>query len=280
MNSTITILTVAKKILLDNILNILSFIFSLVFVVVLSKRTVKSPEIVFLDIGQGDAVLIQQDNYQILVDGGPDDSILYELAKYMPWFDKRIEKLVLTHPHDDHLNGLLLLLKKYEINEILYSNVEYPNLGYEYLVKNYKGILQDVKAGYSFTYRDIFFSVIYPFDEERSQEENLNNESVVTFLVINGYKILLMGDAEVEVEKKLLDYEILESIDILKVGHHCSRSSTSESFLSFTQPEIAICLCGKGNSFGHPHYETLKKFKNKNVQYFITSEEGNVEFSF
>ncbi len=110
MNSTITILTVAKKILLDNILNILSFIFSLVFVVVLSKRTVNSPEIVFLD-ETGDAVLIQQDNYQILIDGGPDDLILHELAKYMPWFE-RIEKLVLTHPHDDHLEWSFITVEE------------------------------------------------------------------------------------------------------------------------------------------------------------------------
>jgi len=99
-------------------------------------------------------------------------------------------------------------------------------------------------------------------------------------LHINGYKILLMGDAEVGVEERLLDYNILNGIDILKVGHHCSRSSTSEKFLSFTQPEVAICMCGEGNRFGHPHYETLKKLKERNVQYFITSHEGNIKFSF
>ena len=123
MNSTITILKVIRKILINNILNFLFFIFALVFVVVLKKNIVTEPQIIFLDVGQGDAILIQQDNYQILVDGGPDDSIMYELAKFMPWFDKKIEKLVLTHPHDDHILGLLILLKKYEIKEILYSKV-------------------------------------------------------------------------------------------------------------------------------------------------------------
>ena len=280
MNSTITILKVIRKILINNILNLLFFIFALVFVVVLKKNIVTEPQIIFLDVGQGDAILIQQDNYQILVDGGPDDSIMYELPKFMPWFDKKIEKLVLTHPHDDHILGLLILLKKYEIKEILYSKVKYPNLAYDYLKNNYQEILHDVKAGYSFTSNDIFFSVLYPFDREYKQEENLNNESLVMFLHINGYKILLMGDTEVGVEEKLLDYNILNGIDILKVGHHCSRSSTSEKFLSFTQPEIAICMCGEGNRFGHPHYETLKKLKERNVQYFITSHEGNIKFSF
>lgn len=280
MNNTITILKVLKKIFFENILNLIFFLLSILFVVVLKKTSIQRAEIVFFNVGQGDAILVQDDNYQILVDGGPDDSLLYELPKYLPWFDKKIEKVILTHPHDDHLVGIMLLLKKYEVGEVLYADVEYSNLGYKYLEENYSNILKNIKAGDNFRYKDIYVSILYPFENRVVQEKNLNNESVVIFLYIGGYKILLMGDAEEEVEEKLLDFEILQSIDILKAGHHCSRSSSSDRFLRFTQPEVSICMCGAGNSFNHPHYETIEKFKSLSVQYFITFEEGNIRFRF
>lgn len=280
MSNTIIILKILKKVLLENFLNILFFILSIFFVVVLKKTSIQRAEVVFLNVGQGDAILVQQDNYQILIDGGPDDSLLYELSKYLPWFDKKIEKVILTHPHDDHLAGIMLLLKKYEVEEVLYADVEYDNWGYKYLEENYSQILKNVKAGDNFRYKDIYFSILYPFEGRRYQEENLNNESIVLLLYIQGYKLLIMGDAEQEVEEKLLEFEIIKNVDILKAGHHCSRSSSSEEFLRFTQPEISICMCGEGNSFNHPHYETIEKFKSLNVQYFITFEEGNIRFRF
>jgi len=280
MNNTITILKTLKKIFLENILTVFFFLLSFLFFVVLKKTSIQRAEVVFLDVGQGDAILVQQDNYQILIDGGPDDSLLYELPRFLPWFDKKIEKVILTHPHDDHLVGIMLLLKKYQVEEILFVNVEYGNWGYEYLKENYSKIMKNVKAGDNFRYKDIHFSALYPFENRKNQEENLNNESVVLFLYIQGYKLLLMGDAEQEVEEKLLEFEIIKNVDILKAGHHCSRSSSSEEFLRFTQPEISICMCGEGNSFNHPHYETIEKFKSLNVQYFITFEEGNIRFRF
>lgn len=280
MKSTTTILKILKDILLKNILNIFFFLFALFSVVILQKDTVKGAEIVFLDVGQGDAILIQQDNYQVLIDGGPDDTLLYELAKYLPWYDKKIEIVILTHPHEDHLAGLMLLLKKYEVEKVLYASLDYANAGYKYLKEEYSSLLKEVKAGDSFRYKDIYFAVLYPFEGESPQGRNVNNWSVVTFFYIKGYKILLMGDGEVELEERLLEYDFLENIDILKVGHHCSRTSSSEKFLSFTQAEVAICMCGERNKFGHPHYETIKKLKSQNVQYFITYEEGSMRIRF
>ena len=122
MKNTTTILKILKDILLKNFLNIVFFLLALFFVVVLRKDRVSGVEMVFLDVGQGDAILVQQDNFQILIDGGPDDTLLYELAKYLPWYDKRIEVVILTHPHDDHLAGLMLLLKKYEVGKVLYAS--------------------------------------------------------------------------------------------------------------------------------------------------------------
>ncbi len=280
MNSTTTILNLILKFLWKNILLIIFFLAGLFFVVVLRKTTILQPEIVFLDVGQGDAILIQQDNFQIVIDGGGDTSVLYGLAKHMPWYDKTIERLILTHPHQDHLEGLLLILKKYKVKEVWYFPVEYEYSGYEYLLKEYETLLQEVKAGDYIRYGDLYGIVLFPFEGDPQRVRNVNNASVVMFFEIDEYKILLMGDAEMEVEEKLLNYEFLHGIDILKVGHHCSNTSTSEELLSFTQPSIAICSCGILNKFGHPHYETLEKLKNENVQYLITYEEGDMKFVF
>ncbi len=279
MSSTTTIFEIIKDTLIKNILLFISFLLAFFFVIFLQKARAIQPEIVFLNVGQGDATLIQQDNFQILVDGGFDDSVIYELARYVPWYDKTIEVLVLTHPHSDHLDGLLLVLKKYEVKKIVYSPIEYQSRSYEYLLGDYSRLLKPVSVGDIIRYKDIFLTAIYPF-EERGQEENINNESIVLFLEVMGYKILLMGDIEKEIEQKFTSYSFLKNIDIVKAGHHCSNTSSSDMFLSFLKPSIAICSCGRGNKFGHPGYETVENFKKHNVQYLITYEEGSIKFQF
>lgn len=280
MKDITTTLGIVRSLILKNFLNIFFLVLSLFSIILEKKNMIPRTELIFLDIGQGDAILIQRDNFQILIDGGPDDSLLYELAKYMPWYDKTIEKVILTHPHDDHLSGIMVLLKKYIVEEVLYYPISYDNVSYSYLQEEYSNKLKEVKAGDYVQYQNIFLSIISPLKSSQSKEVNINNESIVLYIVIDGYKVLLMGDAEVEIEEKLLDYPFIQGIDILKVGHHCSKTSSSKEFISFTQPNIAICSCGSHNRFGHPHYETIEKFKNMSVQHFITYEEGSIKFTF
>lgn len=280
MSSTTIILKQILNFLWRNLLLIIFLMAGLFSVVVLRKDIAKQPEIVFFDVGQGDGILIQQDNFQIVIDGGADDTVIYSLSKHLPWYDKTIERLILTHPHQDHLEGLLLILKKYEVKEIWYFPVEYEYVGYEYLLKEYETLLRPKKAGDYIKYRDIYGAVIFPFDGDPHLVPNVNNASVVMFFKVKGYKILLMGDAEVEVEKKLLEYGFLHDIDILKAGHHCSKTASSKELLSFTRPSLSVCSCGILNKFGHPHYETLKNLKDFNVQYLMTYEEGDIKFLF
>lgn len=280
MKDITTTLGIVRSLILKNFLNILFLVLSLFSIILEKKNMIPRTELIFLDVGQGDAILIQRDNFQILIDGGPDDNLLYELAKYMPWYDKTIEKVILTHPHDDHLSGIMVLLKKYIVEEVLYYPISYDNVSYSYLQEEYSNKLKEVKAGDYVQYQNIFLSIISPLKSSQSKEVNINNESIVLYIVIDGYKVLLMGDAEVEIEEKLLDYPFIQGIDILKVGHHCSKTSSSKEFISFTQPNIAICSCGSHNRFGHPHYETIEKFKNMSVQHFITYEEGSIKFTF
>jgi competence protein ComEC len=280
MRNTTTILKISKDFFVKNIINILFFSLAIYILTLGSNSDSSGPEIVFFDVGQGDAILIQQDDFQILVDGGPDDRILYELAKKMPKNDKTIEVVVLTHPHEDHIRGLMNVLEGYVVERLLLNRVESENKAYRYMLENYEEILMEVVKGDTVQYKDILATVLFPFDEEREVYANLNNESVVLLVEVYDYGVLLMGDGEVELEQRLLENLEVENIHILKAGHHCSKTSSSEMFLRKVNPTTAICSCGRGNRFGHPHYETLQKFEMLNVQYLITYMEGNIVIKF
>ncbi|MFA7678501.1 MAG: MBL fold metallo-hydrolase, partial [Candidatus Dojkabacteria bacterium] len=270
MKSTTTILKIGKNFFFKNIIHILFFTVAIYILAFNSKTGSRGPEIIFFDVGQGDAILIQQDDFQILIDGGPDDRIIYELAKQMPRYDKKIEVVILTHPHEDHIRGLMNVLEEYTVEKFLLNRVDFENRGYGYLLENYADILINAVEGDIIKYKDILVTVLFPFDESREQFKNINNESVVLLVDIYDYKTLLMGDGEEELEVKLMERWKPENIYILKAGHHCSKTSSSEMFLRSINPTIAICSCGEGNRFGHPHYETLEKFEMLNVQYLIT----------
>lgn len=265
MKSRTTIL----KFLNSNLLSIL-FVLLAVISIYVSKR--QDVNIVFLNVGQGDAILFQEDDFQILVDGGPDDSVLYELPKYMPLLDNTIEVLVLTHAHDDHILGLLEVLENYNVQTILYSPSCNKSEAYDFMIKNYTDILKEVDNTTKLDYGNIHISVLYPIKQECMQ--NINDESIVLDIQFRDKLILLMGDAEKEVEERIL--ESFRDIDILKAGHHCSDTASSDMFLTKTKPELAICSCGEENKFGHPHNETLENFRRHNVQYLITYIEGNI----
>jgi beta-lactamase superfamily II metal-dependent hydrolase len=179
------------KFLIDNLLGILFVLIALIGVFVEKENL---PHVVFLDVGQGDAILLQDDNFQVLIDGGPDDSILFELPKYMPLLDNTVEVLVLTHAHDDHILGLLEVLEHYNVQVVLYSPSCSESSAYRYMVENYANILKEVDSTTKLDYGDIKISVLYPLKQEC--KENVNNESVVLDVQIAGQSILLMGDAE------------------------------------------------------------------------------------
>ena len=280
MKNTTIILKTGKNFFVKNIISIVFFVVAIYLLTLNPSPDATGPEIIFFDVGQGDAILIQQDDFQILVDGGPNDSIVYELAKKMPHHDKTIEFVVLTHPHEDHIRGLMNVLEEYTVEKFLINRVDYENRAYHYLLENYDDILVDVVGGDLLEYGDITVTVLFPFNEERVQYKNLNNESVVLLVEIYDYKTLLMGDIEEELEHRFIEAFDLENIYILKAGHHCSKTSSSEMFLRAINPTYAICSCGESNKFGHPHYETLEKFQKLGVQYLVTYREGNIVINF
>ena len=120
--------------------------------------------------------------------------------------------------------------------------------------------------------------MIYPLN--LGCHSDTNNDSIVAEVSVNGVTTMLMGDAGYEAESYLLSNDLLNQTDILKVGHHCSRTATGDMFLSTVSPTLAICSCEEGNKFGHPHSETIEKLENANVQYLITYQTGNIVFKF
>jgi competence protein ComEC len=263
-------ITILKNITISKILKILESVIW-VFCGIFSFTVVNSNErIVFLDVGQGDSILIQKGNYEILVDGGKDDSVVYKMGRYMQWNDRLIDVVVITHMHDDHYMGIRYLQERYDIGIYILS-VNCTDLCSEF--REYNHI--DVSMGDSFEYKDIKINILWP--RVGVLDDNLNNDSIVILVKWLDKKILLMGDAEVEVENILLEYSgtYITDKDILKAGHHCSKTASSYKFLITTNPKIAICSCGEENKFGHPHIETVNNFDLLSIPYLITWEYGD-----
>lgn len=273
----------------------------------------------FLDVGQGDAILIRTpDRKYILVDGGGGDYVLGQLGEVMPPWVRHIDIVILTHPHADHFKGLLDIMERYRVGEIWWNPVYYPNPEYITLIEMTGGQVSlrdsgenrlrnakirpiNVQKGMVWRVGGVEIQVLWPLGTsggENSElpdkeliwcselgiecnthfDENLNNDSVVIYVTFGEFGLLLTGDAEVEVEEKLIQSGLLYGIDVdvLKAGHHCSRTASSEAFLEMIKPELAICSCGEGNKFGHPHEETIDLFKERGIEWFRTDVDGRV----
>ena len=239
-------------------------------------------EVDFLDVGQGDAILIKSPFGQnILIDGGPDSKVIEGLGKNLPFWDKRIDLMVLTHPHDDHVTGLIEVIKRYSVKKILYTGVIHsaPNyLAWLAVIRERKIPLVIIDRPQKIVLGDdCYMEIIYPRKNFLAQEtDNLNNSSIVARLVYGQTKFLLMGDAEIEVEKELLADGADLSAQVLKVGHHGSDTSSGEEFLKAVSPQIAVIQVGEDNDFGHPSLRILKRLERAGAEILRTDKNGTV----
>lgn len=240
--------------------------------------------IYFFDVGQGDSVFIETaENHQILIDGGPGNLVLTELSKVMPFFDRSIDLVVLTHPHADHINGLIEVLNRYDVGNVLLTGVSFQEPAYEEFLR----ILREkevfiAKPDEDFRFGEVYFDILYPFESlEGEYFENLNNSSIAMMVHYNGERILLTGDLETEGEQELIEaYGKNLKADFFKAGHHGSRTASTYDFLLMVQPKTVIIQSGKDNSFGHPHPETLRNFKRIGVESVRRNDlEGTVELT-
>lgn len=243
-----------------------------------------------LDVGQGDAILVEgSQGGRLLVDGGPDpDRLLVELDRRIPPWDRRIDVVVLSHPHEDHVAGLALLLDRYRVGRVLEPGMRGPGPGYtawlERVGRPGRAIRASIAAGDRLSVDEIGLSVLWPIRGQVPAEPTdtgtgINNVSVVLLGSVGDRRFLLAGDVEEEIDPTLLTGG-LPRLDLLKVAHHGSRTATTEEFVSAVRPRVAIASAGAGNPYGHPARATLERLAVSGARVYRTDQDGSVTVTF
>jgi len=217
-------------------------------------------EVNFFDIGQGDSIFIETpEGKQILIDGGPSNLVLEKLSQEMSFWDRKIDLVILTHPDADHLTGLVAVLKRFDVGQILIGGGRGNDATYaewQRVISEKNILVQPAAAGQKIILgSEIEMEILWP--EQPLTEKGTNDNSVVARLVYNQAEFLLTGDITSKVEDKLKGD--LES-DVLKVAHHGSRYSSDSGFIQKVNPKISVISVGE-NNFGHPHPDTLERLR-------------------
>jgi competence protein ComEC len=235
----------------------------------------------FLDVGQGDAEFIETpDKKQVLIDGGPDLTILEKLGRAMAFYDHYIDLIILTHPEADHLNGLIEVAKRYRIGAIITTGVVRDTEEYKQwieIIKEKNIPIYIAKSDGEIDFgNDIKMKILHPFENLAGQKiSDSNNTSIIAQLDYKNFEALFTGDIEKSGENKLIASGINLNSDILKVAHHGSKTSSTEGFLKAVGALVAIIEVGKDNRYGHPHQEVLDRLAN--LEIFQTGKDGNIE---
>ncbi|NLE07936.1 MAG: DNA internalization-related competence protein ComEC/Rec2 [Dehalococcoidales bacterium] len=253
-------------------------VFSLVSVASMPDRLL---HVSFLDIGQGDAILISKGTRQILVDGGPTpDAVMVKLGEQMPFWDRTIDLVILTHPDADHLTGLLEVIARYRVGQVACSDIGSDSLLYHRFCslleeKNIGRIVID--SGDRITLgQDVVLSVFNPSGE--SAGKNIDNDSVVLSVTTGSVSFLLTGDIPAETEIALLSSRLVTKCTVLKVAHHGSSTSSSPEFLNVVRPDTAVISCGRDNPFGHPVPEVIDRLERTGALVYRTDVLGTIEY--
>ena len=278
------------------------YIFGFIFIISVASFFVpadifsKDLKIYFFDIGQGDAALIRTpDHKNILIDGGPDNSVIYKLGKYLPFYDRKIDLVILTHPHADHITGLVEVLKRYKVERVVFTGVSYYSDAY----KEFKELQREKNIPFTLALRGRQFifplssgvkndgvkiEILYPFENlwnkvfSGREEEGggLNDTSVVNRLDYGKVSFLFTGDAGIEVEKQLISYNFNLKSLVLKLGHHGSDTASSYEFLKAVSPRLAVISVGK-NNYGLPRYRILYRLQQLMIPFLRTDEKGDIK---
>ena len=237
-------------------------------------------KVAFLDVGQGDAIFVEETNgNQVLIDGGPNKAVLRELAKQMPFYDRTIDGIVITHPHLDHYGGIVDVLDNYKIGFEMDSGNDNPgSKGFDIYARK----LEEEKAKRIFAKKGmrvnldegLYLDILLPVINKKGM--STHDEMVVARLVYGNNSFLLTGDMEDNLESFLLSFGGSIKSDVLKVGHHGSKTSTSEKFLGLVNPGLAIISAGKNNKYGHPHQEVTERLAKFEIPTLRTDEKGTI----
>lgn len=233
----------------------------------------------FIDVGQGDSTLIMLPNNEIaLIDAGTKAK-RKELIKYLKNQDiKKIDYLIGTHPHEDHIGGLPEVIRNFEIGKVYLPNRTNNTAIFEELLNEIKDNnlkIVEGKTGVNIIKdRDLQFYMVAPSKEY----DNINNNSIVTKVVYKDFATIITGDCEKESEGDMVKEGYNLQANILKVSHHGSTTSSTVDFLDRINPDYAVISLGKDNTYGHPHKEIITTLENRNITILRTDELGNIVF--
>lgn len=239
-------------------------------------------QVSFLDIGQGDAIYIHTpDDYHALIDAGPSMDVLERLSEVMPRYSRTLDLIVLTHPHADHINGFVEIMKRYDVKRLILVGTPSYNPYYQKIIE----LIDDVEVIYARADRDIklgsyvYLDIIWPLKWRIGEDfENKNNASIALRLIGPGGSFVFTGDAETEEELEIIESGFDLTADIYKAGHHGSKTASSEEFLDTIKALSVVVQSGEGNDFGHPHKESLEKYYERSMVVRRNDKEGRIDF--
>jgi competence protein ComEC len=239
-----------------------------------------------LDVGQGDSIFIETPSMRhILIDGGPDSSVLTKLATKLPFWQRKLDVVVLTHPDADHVVGLIQVLKKYQVDYIIWTGMVRDGANYQawrqmLLKKQQEGSkIIMAKLNTTIASGDVTLKTLHPFENVEGQTfKEANDTGIVSLLAYAKSSFLFTADVSSNIEQALLDNNSDLNADVLKVGHHGSKYSTQDTFLQAVTPNFAVISVGVKNSYGHPTAEVLQRLQEFGIKTLRTDQQGTVEF--
>lgn len=263
-----------------------------VIVVILDRQT----HIVFCDVGQGDASLIRIGSMDILVDAGPKSYVLECLGRYMPFYDKTIELVLISHPQKDHMEGLISVLDSYTVKAIGLSEADADDTLSKSLHKKLQSVgipIYRLSAGNHLSLQDASIRILWPsqtFIQEHSLSLyqpgrgnkvaiDLNDTSLIFQFVQGSHSVLYTGDASPKILDHFTETDDLRS-EILKVPHHGSKNGLTRNFLLLADPTLSVISVGKHNAYKHPSREILDLFRALNKHFVRTDIVGSYEITF
>lgn len=243
-----------------------------------SKQTESNKlEVHYIDVGQGDATLIKCGDAAMLIDAGENDKGTLVQNYVKKQGIENLDYLIVTHPDSDHCGGADVIISKYDIDTVIMPDYEKDTAAYRDVIKalDYKRYkVTDPVVGDSYELGEARFTIIAP--NGSNYGENSNNYSIGIILKHGDKKFVFTGDAEEDAEKDIVDNKVDISADVLKVGHHGSRTSSLQEFIEAVGPEYAVISCGENNEYGHPHAATLNTLRGGKVKVFRTDEQGSL----
>ena len=233
-------------------------------------------ELYYLDVGQADSILIIDNDHNMLIDGGnnEDGELIVNYLKELNI--KKLDYIIATHPHEDHIGGLDNVINNFEIKNILMPEVYTTTKTFEDVldaIENNNLSITIPKIGDKYKLNLSSFEIIYVGKDK----SDLNDTSIILNLNFNNNSFLFTGDASKSIEKQILDKNI--KADVLKLGHHGSKYSSSKEFLKQVNPKYAIISCGQDNIYKHPNEETLQSLDELQIKYYITKDDGTIKIT-